>query len=312
MSGIRHMTALRILATLAFTTLAATASALDLPSGTKLQDSQTSQLGSARLATARFNGETVPTLSAEGQMLRQAWKLESTSQTSFQVLVALRDQLLQDGYEVLFQCQSVSCGGYDFRFDIGHFKAPTIFVDLGDYHYLSARKGDAHTSILVSRTGSDAFIELTQIFPQDVKPVTNTTSAVSTVAPEGNQGPVGSRLETQGRIVLRGVAFTTGSAALADGDVPVLADLARYLNDNPTRKIVLVGHTDAEGSLDGNIALSRKRAVSVMNNLIERYDVKAGQVSAQGVGFLLPLAANLTPEGRDKNRRVEAVLISTN
>lgn len=305
------MKRLHLLLVLVFTTLTTAATALDLPAGSKLQDSQTTGLGNARLATARFDGETVPGFTAEGQILRQAWKLNSTSQTSFQVLVALRDQLLRDGYEVLFQCQSVSCGGYDFRFDIGHFKAPTIFVDLGDYHYLSARKGDAYTSILVSRTGSDAFIELTQIFPKDVKPVANTTNEISTDTAARHQDPVGSQLETQGRIVLRGVAFATGSATLADGDIPVLADLARYLNDNPTREIVLVGHTDAEGSLEGNIALSRKRATSVMNSLVTLYDVKPAQVSAQGVGFLLPLAANLTPEGRDQNRRVEAVLIST-
>lgn len=305
------MNGTRPIMALAFAMLANGAAALDLPSGAKLQDSTSSTLGNARLATARFDGETVPSIPAEGQLLRQAWKLESTSQTSFQVLVALRDQLVQAGHEVLFQCQSVSCGGYDFRFEVGHFRAPIVYMDLGDYHYLSTRKGDAYTSVLVSRAGSDAFIELTQIFPTDTTPSANRAKAAPINTPARDQGPIAEALETQGRIVLNGVAFATGSATLSDEDVPVLADLARYLNDNPNRRVVLVGHTDAEGSLDGNIALSRKRAASVMNSLVKLYDVKSDQVSAQGVGFLLPLAANLTAEGRNANRRVEAVLIST-
>ncbi len=98
-------------------------------------------------------------------------------------------------------------------------------------------------------------------------------------------------------MVLSGLTFSTGSAELADGDVPALSDLAAFLAADPNRRIVLVGHTDAEGSLDGNVALSRKRAASVMERLINGYGVDAAQLSADGVGYLSPLAGNATARG---------------
>ena len=288
--------------------------ALDLPPGAKLQASDPLEIAAVRLATGRFDGEIVPIVTTEGKVTWQAWKITGTSRTSFQVLVDLRDQLLIDGYEIVFQCQAVSCGGYDFRFDIGHFSAPEMYVDLGDFHYLSAQKDELFVSILTSRSKGDAYIELAQVVPAgtSVDQVSTGGDNRVTASPATNpSGPIGTMLETNGRTVLDGLQFATGSSKLKDEDVAVLADLARYLSENPNRKIVLVGHTDAEGSLDGNIALSRKRATSVMNTLAKLYGVNPAQLSAQGVGFLMPLSANLTSEGRTLNRRVEAVLTST-
>lgn len=288
--------------------------ALDLPAGAKLRADDTQSTGRATLAIARFDGDSVPTIAAEGQVLRQAWKVDGTSQTSFQVLVGLRDQMVTDGFDILLQCQSVSCGGYDFRFEVGHFNAPDMYVDLGDYHYLSARKGNEFASFLVSRSKEAAFIELLQVSPAG-------SSATNTAIPRARptvteravpSGPLGTQLETNGRTVLSGLRFATGSSQLTEEDVPILAELAKYLAQNPDRQIILVGHTDAEGSLDGNVALSRKRAASVKDSLIKLYGVNPAQLAAQGVGYLMPLAANLTPEGRELNRRVEAVLTSTN
>ncbi|ARE40311.1 OmpA domain protein [Rhodovulum sp. P5] len=84
--------------------------------------------------------------------------------------------------------------------------------------------------------------------------------------------------------------------------------LADCLEDDPERDILLVGHTDDVGGLDGNVALSRKRAQAVRRYLIDRLGVAPERLSAEGVGFLAPLSGNLTEEGRQQNRRVEAVL----
>ena len=48
-----------------------------------------------------------------------------------------------------------------------------------------------------------------------------------------------------------------------------------------------------------------------MEHLINAYGVDAGQLSADGVGYLSPVAGNGTAEGRELNRRVEAVLLNT-
>ena len=90
-----------------------------------------------------------------------------------------------------------------------------------------------------------------------------------------------------------------------------LQALADYLRIYPDRTVALVGHTDSAGSLEANIALSKRRAKAVMEHLIKEYGVSAAQVNADGVGFLSPIASNLTSEGRAQNRRVEVVLTST-
>ena len=70
-----------------------------------------------------------------------------------------------------------------------------------------------------------------------------------------------------------------------------------------------MGHTDNVGSLDANIALSRSRAEAVRARLIEAHGVDGARIEARGIGYLAPAAANDTAEGRETNRRVEAVLL---
>jgi OOP family OmpA-OmpF porin len=110
-------------------------------------------------------------------------------------------------------------------------------------------------------------------------------------------------------VVLADLDFASGSASLGEGPIQSLDDVVAYLTTNPTRQITFVGHTDATGSLEANIALSRRRAEAAMAYVTSR-GVAQSQVAADGVGFLSPRATNLTAEGREANRRVEAVLIS--
>jgi OOP family OmpA-OmpF porin len=287
------------------------AASLDLPAGSRLQ-AEVAENGQAEIATSRFDGVAVPATTAVGHVTRQAWRAPGQAQRSYQILTSLRDQLRKDGYRILYQCQAVSCGGFDFRFQIGHFGSPDMFVDLGDYHFLSARKDDSFAQILLSQSAQDAFFELTFVTsPKDAAPLL-TTAEVAPISTPQPSDPLDVQLSTLGHVVLSGLTFSTGSAELADGVVPALSDLAAFLAADPNRRIVLVGHTDAEGSLDGNVALSRKRAASVMERLINGYGVDAAQLSADGVGYLSPLAGNATAEGRELNRRVEAVLLNTN
>jgi OOP family OmpA-OmpF porin len=86
--------------------------------------------------------------------------------------------------------------------------------------------------------------------------------------------------------------------------------LAAWLAESAERRIVLVGHTDAEGALDSNIELSRARAAAVRNALVTEFGADPARIEAAGVGYLAPRAANSLAEGREANRRVEVVLIS--
>jgi OOP family OmpA-OmpF porin len=76
----------------------------------------------------------------------------------------------------------------------------------------------------------------------------------------------------------------------------------------PTWKIKIVGHTDNVGSDASNLELSKKRAIAVSNYLVTK-GVDASKITTDGKGESMPIATNDTPEGRDKNRRVEFTIL---
>jgi len=75
--------------------------------------------------------------------------------------------------------------------------------------------------------------------------------------------------------------------------------------------VTITGHTDSKGSDDYNMDLSKKRAESVKNWLVEQAEVDASLIETAGKGESEPVALNTNPdgsdnpEGRQKNRRVE-------
>ncbi|MDA5092637.1 OmpA family protein [Aliiroseovarius sp. KMU-50] len=286
--------------------LASPTLALELPSGA-VKNAEI-RVAPAEFARNRFDGSEVPQISLPGEMQVEAWQINGDGQTNYQLMQAMLDQLTDDGFRVVFQCQTVSCGGYDFRFWVGKFTAPDLFIDLGSYQYATVQKGDEFVGLLVSHGGADGFVQVSRtVTTAETTPASISTTPASSVT---STGLAGALLST-GHVVLSDVSFETGSARLGTGSDTQLAELADFLNSSPNARLALVGHTDSEGSLDGNIALSKKRAISVRTQLVEAFGVPANQLLAEGVGFLSPLSSNRTPEGRESNRRVEAVLLST-
>lgn len=70
----------------------------------------------------------------------------------------------------------------------------------------------------------------------------------------------------------------------------------------------LEGHTDAKGAAEYNQKLSERRAASVKQWLVARESIPAPRMSTRGFGKNRPVASNDTDAGRQKNRRVEAVI----
>ena len=265
------------------------------------------------LPVSPWLGTGAEMLTAEGALSRTVWQVMDFDGNSAQLMAPLRAQIEAQGYAPVFACDSTLCGGFDFRFAMDVTPEPAMHVDLGDFSYFVGRmetaEGDAFLALLTSRGGARGYIHLVRISPADMAPV---SVAVSTRSPDADEiADLGESLDQLGAATLTDLSFSTGSATLSDGDYPSLTDLAAYLVEHPSTRVVLVGHTDAEGSLEGNIALSRARAEAVRTYLIERFGVSAGQLAAEGVGYLAPRANNASDEGRQQNRRVEVVVTST-
>lgn len=314
-----NRTALLAAALVAVQPLASGAASLDLPAGAQLRADKTEPAGIYNMPIGPWREETgVPSQAETGMITRQAWRIGGTRLTSSQLLFNLRGQLTKQGYDIRYECEAKACGGYDFRYGTDVIGEPQMHVNLGDYLFLSASKpGTApdDVSLLVSRTASAAYLQVVQVGTAEtapaVEPVASSMANPGSGMPAQIDTDIGQAMEKLGRFVLSDLVFTTGSADLGPGAYTSLTDLAGYLLADPDKRVALVGHTDAQGSLEGNISLSKRRAASVMDRLINDYGVPAGQLEAEGIGYLAPIASNQTAEGRNRNRRVEAILIST-
>jgi len=109
-------------------------------------------------------------------------------------------------------------------------------------------------------------------------------------------------------LTLGDVLFETGKATLLPGAQRAIDKLAEFLEENPERKVLIEGHTDNVGSITYNIDLSLRRAQAVKNALVAK-GIDPGRILAHGYGEAYPVAPNKDAAGRQRNRRVEIIVL---
>lgn len=114
-------------------------------------------------------------------------------------------------------------------------------------------------------------------------------------------------LAKQGRTVVYGIHFDFASHRIKEESEPVLADIAKVLQQNPTWSLAVDGHTDNIGGDADNLYLARRRAMAVKEALVARYRIDGKRLQTNGYGASRPKDTNETLEGRARNRRVELV-----
>lgn len=103
---------------------------------------------------------------------------------------------------------------------------------------------------------------------------------------------------------LQGIQFETGKAIIKPVSFPILNAIVKVMNENPSYKLLIGGHTDNVGDDAMNQTLSQDRAAAVSNYLITN-GVDPMKVSATGYGESMPVDTNDSVKGRTRNRRVE-------
>lgn len=299
--------------------LSGPAAALDLqmPVTATLAREITRDADTILLPTGVFADGTVPLLRLEGRITERAWHLPVSGLTTLQILLPLRDELEKSGWTVVLDCFAAECGGFDFRFRAPVLTAPDMFVDLFDFRYLHARRGESdaaeHVALMVSNAGQTGYVQITHVRPGPVPAPVEPAPAVRAEAVEEAVEVLGlgERLLSEGHVILDDLDLASGAGQLGPGPYASLRALAAFLLARPGLRVALVGHTDSVGGSEVNIALSRTRAEAVRERLISSYGVPPAQIEAQGIGALSPVASNRTAEGRERNRRVEAVLLES-
>ena len=104
------------------------------------------------------------------------------------------------------------------------------------------------------------------------------------------------------------VEFDTNKAIVKDEYRNEIKKVADFMKTYPNTTAVIEGHTDNVDTAEYNKKLSDERANSVRQYLINNFGIKASRLSAVGYGLTRPIASNSTEEGRQKNRRVQAVI----
>jgi outer membrane protein OmpA-like peptidoglycan-associated protein len=110
-------------------------------------------------------------------------------------------------------------------------------------------------------------------------------------------------------VIMDKVHFYVDEARIEESSFGLLDAVVATILANPQVSLIRVeGHTDAQGSDDYNQQLSERRAMSVRDYLVT-HGVAPERLVAEGFGELYPIAPNRTPEGRERNRRVEFIVV---
>lgn len=310
-----------ILVSAACTALAGASDLSSLPWDVREISRSPEEFDSYLLPVGPYKDGEIESIRKEGRVSRIVLQADGIPST-LELLNAIWSGFARDGFELVYKCRTEDCGGFDFRIEFQVADPPGMYVDLGDFRFLSARRQLSekfeYIAILVSRSDDRGFVQIDAVGGFDSPEIlfsrivsSEAEDAAASNITDLDSAPLSSLAEellANDRVVLEGLEFETGSAELGEGSFAILEELAIFLRNHPSIRIFLVGHTDNSGSMDANIRISKMRAASVLNKLVDQFGLDKSRLFAEGIGFLMPLAANSTEEGRNLNRRVEAVI----
>ena len=124
-------------------------------------------------------------------------------------------------------------------------------------------------------------------------------------ATSGPSQDLEQKLEKNEKVQIYGIYFDFASARIKPESKPTLDEIAGVMKAHPDWKLNVNGHTDNVGTDDTNLELSRQRAASVKDALVNDYHVAVERLDTSGYGASRPVESNTTMEGRARNRRVE-------
>ena len=211
---------------------------------------------------------------------------------------------------------------------------PKIWVDPnGCQHWILDDGVEGYLTPRLNRDGTPQCPGVTQAsfpnaqnnaprFSQEVTLWTDRLGCQHWIADHGGPGYLSARLDLQGRPVCPGKqapseqprAITLGADALFDTNkaelrpeaVAELNEFGAKARELGKKRIRVEGHTDSRASDAYNQDLSERRATSVANYLAQNYGL---DVATRGFGESSPVAPNSTKEGRQRNRRVDIILL---
>ncbi|QOX77929.1 outer membrane beta-barrel domain-containing protein [Trichlorobacter lovleyi] len=190
---------------------------------------------------------------------------------------------LEKGKTTTLTWSSTNTSGCDIQPGIGPVSATgsTVITPAANTKYTLTCSGEG------GKTTSSAGVEVTEPVKEE------SAKKASAVA-------AGTRLSLK-------VNFDTGKSVIKKQYYDELKVVGDGLNEQKNLKGVIEGHTDNVGSDKSNLALSQRRANAVRDYIVKNFKIDRKRLAAKGYGESKPIADNATAEGREQNRRIEAV-----
>ncbi len=116
-------------------------------------------------------------------------------------------------------------------------------------------------------------------------------------------------IEVGALMELHNIYFETDSFAILPTSASELQNLVAFLKNNNRLKVEIQGHTDSSGNPQSNLELSKRRAGSVVDYLVQN-GISLNRLSSEGYGDTLPIAGNDTAEGKQLNRRTTIKILA--
>ncbi len=250
-----------------------------------------------------------------------------------EVLRNYQDEIKSQGGKILYECKGVECGGDPAKSSYGgggdmslamYLFPPERVTEphgsnaycalaekITDQRYTAAElpASGAHISVLtytiVAPDRSDPCLAFNgrTVAMVDILEAKDREKKMVTV----DAGTMAKSIESSGRVALYGIYFDFNKAEVKPESDVTLEEIAKMLKQSPSRKVLVVGHTDNVGTFAFNMDLSQRRAASVVAALTSRFGIAKTRLTPVGVSFASPVAPNTDESGRAKNRRVELV-----
>jgi OmpA-OmpF porin, OOP family len=277
-------------------------------------------------------------IQARGEVTRSIY-VAPQGRSSLEVTRNFVDALSAKGFKPAYECAGATCGesfpmlvynkqrpetllvgeGYEQpRLHLldnvfaARFVGANVSQNLSDLRYSLFKKsdasGDSYVALYAAKHGKglnvygNALSDRVAVLASVVEPRAMESRMVVVDAKK-----IGSQIASEGRAVFYGILFDFDKADIKPESESQLEELAKFLQQNPSSRVFIVGHTDNKGTLDYNLGLSGRRAESVVNALTGKHRIDGKRLLARGLGPLAPVASNRTEDGRAKNRRVELV-----
>lgn len=238
--------------------------------------------------------EVIKTVPVSGELTRLFYE-NPKERSPAEIFANYKEGLVKGGFKLLFECTDTGCGPS---------WASSRWTRVSGMRYVSSSMW--YLAARRQAKGAETYVALSiiklrhQIDVLEVKQMERGLVTVTAAALERG-------LTAEGRAVLDGIFFDHDKATIKPESKPALDVIGKFLKDNPSLKVFIVGHTDGVGAVDYNLKLSEQRAQAVVAALKKDHGITADRVAAYGVGPLSPARTNRNEDGKSENRRVEMV-----